>query len=565
VTAIRIVTEIPAVEGTSQLKLKTAAYVRVSTDQDEQLLSFEAQLKHYEMVIKANSELEFAGIYSDEGISATGMVKRSGLLRLIADCEAGKVDFIITKSISRLARNTVDCLEVVRKLTELGTALYFEKEQINTGSMESELMLSILSSLAESESISTSENVSWSIQNQFKKGTFRPRYAPYGYDIIDGQFVPNFEQAKVVKRIFTEALAGLGTEKIAGKLNNDQIPTKRNSRWIGSTISGILKNEKYVGDVLLQKTYTDDSFKRHYNRGEKNQYYITDNHEAIISREDFEAVQLELERRRKAKGIKVGGSKYQNRYAFSGNITCGECGSTFKRRTHGKGESKYAAWACTKHLKDSSACSMLFIRDESVKLSFVLMLAKLRFGHDVVLKPLLERLKNQNLEGNFAQIDDLERGIKETREKRETVADLYAQKYLEPAIYNKVMNELALETKSLTQKKDALLRSVNAGAEGIKEIELLLKKVASCKDIPQFSEDLFQEYATGITVFEQNRIGFRLKCGLTLTEELYVDKEENLLCEFFLPHINQIHRDPFQQAEHAYNLIGRKGEADVKC
>lgn len=125
------------------------------------------------------------------------------------------------------------------------------------------------------------------------------------------------------------------------------------------------------------------------------------------------------------------------------------------------------------------------------------------------------------------------------------------------------MNELALETKSLTQKKDALLRSVNAGAEGIKEIELLLKKMAGSSDTSQFSDDLFQEYATGITVFEQSRIGFRLKCGLTLAEELYVDKEENLLCEFFLPHINQIHQDPFQQAEHAYSLIGRKGEVDV--
>lgn len=171
---IRTVTKIPASRDLESLKLKVAAYVRVSTDQDEQLLSFEAQLKHYELMIKGIPEWEFVGIYSDEGISATGVEKRNGLLQLITDSEEGKVDSIITKSISRFARNAVDCLEMVRKLTDLGTALYFEKEQINTGSMESELMLSILSSLAESESISTSENVSWAIQNQFKKALLSP-------------------------------------------------------------------------------------------------------------------------------------------------------------------------------------------------------------------------------------------------------------------------------------------------------------------------------------------------------------------------------------------------------
>ena len=515
---IRTVTKIPASRDLESLKLKVAAYVRVSTDQDEQLLSFEAQLKHYELMIKGNPEWEFVGIYSDEGISATGVEKRNGLLQLITDSEEGKVDLIITKSISRFARNTVDCLEMVRKLTDLGTALYFEKEQINTGSMESELMLSILSSLAESESISTSENVSWAIQNQFKKGTFKPRYAPFGYDIVDGNFKPNYEQAKVVKRIFKEALAGLGTERIAKGLNEDQVPSKRNSRWTGSTISGILKNEKYVGDVLFQKTYTDRSFKRHRDGGEKAQYYIKDNHEAIISREDFETVRFELEMRRKAKGIKAGGSKYKNRYAFSGKIVCGECGSTFRRRTHGKGEKKYIAWACLKHLEDSSACSMLFIRDEPIKKAFVVMENKLRFGCDLVLKPLLERLKNQDLKTNFARIETIEAILEDNSQKQKTVSGLYAEKYLEPGTYKKVQNELLKEAQALIGEKEALVRSINTGTSTVKELEILVKELARGGQQEDFSEELFAEYATGIIVYGQRSIGFQLKCGLTLVE-----------------------------------------------
>src|SRR5690554_2866030 len=182
---------------------------------------------------------------------------RTELLRMLSDCENKKIDLIITKSISRFARNTMDCLEMVRKLLDLGIYIYFEKENINTGSMESELMLSILSGLAESESISISENAKWAIQRRFQNGTFKISYPPYGYENIDGQMIVNPEQADVVKYIFEEVLSGKGTQKIADDLNQRSIPTKRGGHWTSTTIRGILKNEKYTGDVILQKTYTD--------------------------------------------------------------------------------------------------------------------------------------------------------------------------------------------------------------------------------------------------------------------------------------------------------------------
>ena len=187
---------------TERPKLRVAAYCRVSTDSDEQLESLETQMKHYESYIKSNPNWEFAGLYYDEGITGTKKEKRPELLRMIADCENRKIDFIVTKSISRFARNTTDCLELVRKLIDLGIFIYFEKENINTGSMESELMLSILSGLAESESVSIAENSKWSVKRRFQNGTYKISCPPFGYDAIDGQLVVNEAQAEIVRFIF---------------------------------------------------------------------------------------------------------------------------------------------------------------------------------------------------------------------------------------------------------------------------------------------------------------------------------------------------------------------------
>lgn len=207
---------------------------------------------------------------------------------MVADCERGKIDFVITKSISRFARNTTDCLELVRKLLDLNISIFFEKENLNTGSMESELMLSILSSLAESESVSISENEKWGIKKRFQNGTFIISYPPYGYDNVDGEMVIIPEQAEIVKQIFSDTLAGKSTHAIADELNAKGIQTKKGGRWTAGTINGIIGNEKYTGDVLYQKTYTDSSFNRHTNYGELDQYLVQKHHAAIVSHEEFD-------------------------------------------------------------------------------------------------------------------------------------------------------------------------------------------------------------------------------------------------------------------------------------
>lgn len=420
----------------SKKKLRVAAYCRVSTDSDAQLESLEAQKSHYENYISSREDWLFAGLYYDEGVSGTKKEKRPALLQMIADCRAGKIDFIITKSISRFARNTTDCLEMVRKLLELNIPVYFEKENLNTGSMESELFLAILSSIAEGESTSISENNKWSIQKRFQNGTFKLSYPPYGYEWDGKQMIINPDQARIVRWIFTQVLSGKGTQAIANELNSNNIPSKKGGRWTATTIRGMLANEKYTGDVIFQKTYTDSSFNRHTNNGERDRYALSDHHEAIITREEFEAVSALVAQRGIEKGIEKGCGKYQNRYCFSGKILCGECGDVFKRRIHTCSTHKYIAWCCCTHIDDKSRCSMKYIRDDDLKAAFVTMINKLVFGHRMILIPYVNALKDNNKDVSLHRIQELQSLLLENAGQRETLTKLMAQGYIDQILYN---------------------------------------------------------------------------------------------------------------------------------
>jgi site-specific DNA recombinase len=338
---------------------------------------------------------------------------------------------------------------------------------------------------------------------------------------LDGQIVVNKEQAAVIQHIFSEALSGKGTQKIADGLNAKSIPSKRGSHWTATTIRGILGNEKYTGDVILQKTYTDEYFNRHYNYGEKDQYLIQNHHEAIISHDDFEAVAEILMQHRKEKRIKKGCEKYQNRYPFSGKIKCSECGSTFKRRIHGSGDGKYIAWCCSKHIYDVSGCSMRFIREDAIHQAFITMINKLIFGHQFILKPLLQRLRAVNYSDNLVQIQELETKIEENAERSQVLMGLMTKGYLEPALFNTQNNELRKEAVILKEQKETLSHSVNGGMTKVSEVELLFKFVSRADNqINSFDEDLFDRYVEKIIVYSQAEVGFKMKCGIALKEGL---------------------------------------------
>ena len=504
---------------TQKHKLRVAAYCRVSTDSEEQLVSLATQRKHYEAYITANPDWEFAGIYYDEGITGTKKEKRPALLRLIDDCEHKKIDFIVTKSISRFARNTTDCLELVRKLLELTVYIYFEKENLNTGSMERELMLSILSGLAEKESVSIAENSTWSIQSRFQNGTFKLAYAPYGYDVIEGKLVLQPEQATIVKAMFDQTLAGIGTDAIAKKLNAKEIPAKRGTHWTATTIRGILKNENYTGDAIFQKTYTDSHFNRHHNHGEKDKYRVEHHHEAIITKDIFEATQQVIRQRGKEKGALPQDKKYQNRYPFSGVIRCHQCGATFKRRIQG-GRNSYVAWCCTTHVADATKCSLKYIKETALEYAFVTMMNKLIFGHAFVLKPLLASLRSLHSDDSITVIQDLDTKLAENAEHQKTLAYLLAKKYLEPAIYQKGNNELLQEAEQWQHQKDSLVDFLNDDNKTVHETRKLLQYTCKAKMLTVFDGAIFQQFVEQILVYSRAKIGFKLKCGITLRERL---------------------------------------------
>ncbi len=504
---------------TERPKLRVAAYCRVSTDSVEQLESLETQMKHYESYIKSNPNWEFAGLYYDEGITGTKKEKRPELLRMIADCENRKIDFIVTKSISRFARNTTDCLELVRKLIDLGIFIYFEKENINTGSMESELMLSILSGLAESESVSIAENSKWSVKRRFQNGTYKISCPPFGYDAVDGQLVVNEAQAETVRFIFNAILSGKSAEKVADDLNSRKIPTRKGGRWTATTIRGMANNEKYTGVAIFQKTYTDEYFNRHYNHGEKDQYLVINHHEPIISHEVFAAAQIVIEQRSKEKSLERHSKKYQNRYPFSSKIICSKCGGTFKRRIHSSGK-KYIAWCCSNHIADINTCSMKYIREHDFEYAFVTMMNKLIFGHQIVLKPLLVSLRGMNSDDSLVSIQELDKKLEENAQQRKVLVGLMTKGYLEPPVYNKSNNELMQEAERLQRQKESLVRFLNSDTQNLKEVSELLHYTTKATMLTGFDGDLFKRFVERIIVYSRIEIGFELKCGITLKERL---------------------------------------------
>ena len=499
-------------------KLKVAAYCRVSTDSDAQLESLETQKSHYMNYIKSRKDWEFAGIYYDEGISGTKTQKRSELLRMLDDCNAKKIDLIITKSISRFARNTTDCIQLVRQLLEINVPIYFEKENINTSSMESELILSVLSSVAENESTSISENIKWSVQQRFKNGTFKLVMPPFGYDLKNDELVINEEEAVLVRRIFDCALKGMGVNAISKMLNQENIPSKHGKKWPPNTILGMLTNEKYTGDALFQKTYTDSNFKRHKNNGERDMYMISEHHEPIIPPETFEAVGKLIAQHRSEKNISAGNNKYQNRYTFSGIIICGECGSTFKRRTHYDKAGGYVAQTCKTHIEDKSKCSMLYIREDSIKKAFLTMMNKLIFSHSFILKPLAENLKSLHCKNTTERLQEIQYELMKNTEQRNTLTQLMTKGYIDKSIYNAEYAKLLAFSDSLRRESEVINQNILGDNSRVTEIRKLLKFCEKSDMLQIFDENVFNSFIKNVIVHSRNCFEFVFHSGLKLME-----------------------------------------------
>ena len=378
--AARAVTVIPAtINLYSQApmvaagKRRVAGYARVSTDSDEQFTSYEAQVDYYTRYIQNNPEWEFVTVYTDEGISATNARHRDGFNQMISDALAGKIDLIVTKSVSRFARNTVDSLSTIRKLKENHIEVYFEKENIWTFDSKGELLLTIMCSLAQEESRSISENVTWGQRKRFLGYRKGPDDIPV---IVE-------DEAKIVRRIFSLFMAGKTLYLIAKALTAGGIPTPAGkSKWGTTTVASILTNEKYKGAALLQKKFTIDFLdkKMKVNEGEVPQYYIEQSHQPIIDPEEFDKVQAEFVRR---KGL---GHRYSGSSIFASRIVCGDCGSFYGPKVwHSNSKYRRTIWQCNEKFAGEQKCQTPHLRDEDIKARFLAAFNQLLDGKAALL------------------------------------------------------------------------------------------------------------------------------------------------------------------------------------
>ncbi len=368
-----------------QRKRRTAGYARVSTDSEEQFTSYEAQVDYYTTFIKSREDWEFVRVYTDEGISGTNTKKREGFKSMVEDALKGKIDLIVTKSVSRFARNTVDSLTTVRQLKEKGIEIYFEKENIWTLDSKGELLITIMSSLAQEESRSISENVTWGQRKRFADGKVTVPFGHFlGYDRgEDGNLVLNPKEAVIIKRIFSLFLQGMTPYGIAGQLSADGIlsPGKKD-KWNAATVRRILENEKYKGDALLQKSYTVDFLtkKKKINEGEIPQYYVENNHEAIIESAVFEMVQREIEKRQ------PGHNRHSGVHIFSGRIKCGECGGWYGSKVwHSNSKYRRMVWQCNQKFSGDQKCQTPHLDEDYIKKLFITAANKLLAEKDEII------------------------------------------------------------------------------------------------------------------------------------------------------------------------------------
>ena len=501
-------------------KPRVAAYARVSTDQEEQETSFEAQCDYYGSLLRNNPEWEYAGLYTDDGISATSTARREGFNRLIADALAGKIDRIITKSVSRFARNTVDSLTTIRKLKEKGIGVTFEKENIDTLDSKGELMITIMSSLAQEESRSISENVTWGWRRRIADGKVSMAYSRFlGYDRgEDGTPVVNEKEAETVRQIYGLFLDGQTPSGIAELLTKQRIPTPGGKeRWAGSTVKSILTNEKYKGDALLQKTITVDFLSKAHkiNEGEAPQFFVENSHPAIISREIYDLVQLELQRRGKR------GRHTSAKSIFSDRLNCGECGATFGSKVwHSTDPYHKVIWRCNqKYTRKDEKCPNRHLNEEKIKEAFVIAVNQLVIQKNEILATYDEILAR--LTDTAALDAGLQRLELEKNGVLQRITDLIhenATTKMDQGEYNRRYDALETQRIAISEKQKRIKEKLSDKLFRKRKLEAFMCELKNAERLINFDEQLFIRTVEQITVFP-DKLVFVFKNGTEIPVE----------------------------------------------
>ena len=496
-------------------KIRVAAYCRVSTDSEEQETSYEAQVSHYTEYIKSKPEWQMVEVYADDGISGTNTAKRDEFNRMIADCEAGKIDLILTKSISRFSRNTLDCLKYTRKLKALNIAVFFEKENINTMDSKGEVLLTIMASLAQQESESLSANVRMGIQYRNQQGKVQINHNWFlGYTKdAEGNLVIDPEQAEIVRRIYREYLEGASFLQIKRSLEADGIPNGAGHlKWHESNIHQILTNEKYIGDALLQKTYTVSILdkKRAANNGEMPKYYVEGSHEAIIDRDVFMKVKAEIARRA---NLNPDGKRrvYSSKYALSGMVFCGHCGDIYRRVKWNNRGCKSTVWRCVSRVlkgKMDFDCPARTVKEEVLQVAIVTAVNDAYARKNIVMA-----LLKQNIESMvFGDLED--RLAMEDKKLADLQVQMIAVSGDEAAV-----DALGVQIEGLRAERQSILAEA---AERSDLQERMNDMIAFLDEMPtmltEYSDAITRRLVEKITIFDE-KIVVELKSGLQMEVE----------------------------------------------
>ena len=518
----------------AERSLRVAAYCRVSTEFEEQESSYEAQVEYYTKKINETPNWKNAGIYADDGKSATNTKKRDDFRAMIQDALDGKIDMILTKSVSRFARNTVDALTTIRKLKEKNIAVVFEKEGVNTLDGTGELLLTILSSLAQEESRNISENTRWGVVRRFESGKVIVNCNKFmGYTKnADGELVIVPEEAEIVKLVFRMYLEGKSTQKIADYLMEQKIKTATGKDyWHASVIEKMLRNEKYMGDALLQKTYTVDFMtkKRVLNKGIVPQYYVEDDHEAIISKELFYKVQEEIMRRSSMSKAaetrrKHQRSKYSSTYALTGLGTCGKCGHEYRRVTWAKRGKKKIVWRCLSRLESGTRkCADSPSIEESLLQNAVMKaIQTIAAGNGDFVGALRQNIIR--VIGNYGKTEEKDEYDDMIKAKQDEMVALITENAKTGEYndwfdkhYKSIADEIAeLKEKQLEARRRKKI--VESYDERVKEMDEFLQNTSQV--LPEFDNDLVRKLIENIKVISADEIMIQFKSGIVMKQKL---------------------------------------------
>ena len=497
-------------------KLRVAAYARVSSDSADQLNSFLAQTRYYTTYITSHEEWSFVDLYADEGITGTSAEKRTEFQRLIADCKRGRIDRILCKSISRFARNTIDCLEIIRELKNLGIGVYFEEQNIDTAQMSGELLTTVFAAISQKESESISQNMKWSYQRRMESGEFITCKAPFGYRLKQGKLEIDESEAQIVRQIFSRYLEGQNVDEIAAWVEMQGVQTRdHGENWYRTNILYILRNERYAGNALLQKRWTTDTLPRieKINLGEKPQYYLEDSHPPIVSAEVFTAVQ-ELLAYRSPPKMNYDPKEHN---VFAKKIICGHCGSIFRRVENR--EKTY--WSCRNHFQNKENCPITRIPEREIQTAFLRVYHRLRITGIPVLKQLAANLRKIREQRFLWRVDivELNKQIGNLMDQNRMLAEMQKHGLLNSDLFLSQTNGIAQKLREAQAQKERLLGEDED--QTLEQTKELLESLSAMPEfLPDFDEGIFTELVERITVESNTSLCFRLKNGVKLRETI---------------------------------------------